>query len=93
MTATQAKARKELTGTVTSARMDKTITVVLETLRAHPQYGKRVRARTYVKAHDEKREARTGDTVRVAATRPLSKTKRWRLVAVVHRATDAGEGK
>lgn len=88
------KRRKQLTGVVTSAAMAKTITVVIETQTAHPAYKKRVRARTHVKAHDEQGLARTGDTVRVEATRPLSKTKRWRLLEVISRAPGAaGEAK
>lgn len=88
------KRRKQLVGTVASAAMDKTIAVQVETLTAHAQYKKRVRARMKIKAHDEQRTARVGDTVRVEATRPLSKTKRWRLVEVLHRAPGAaGEAK
>lgn len=78
--------RKTLTGIVTSDRMNKTITVSVERLEKHARYGKYVRRRTVCKAHDENREARAGDTVEIMAVRPLSKTKRWRLVRVVGRA-------
>lgn len=76
-------------GNVTSDKMQKTITVVVERLVKHPVYSKYVRQRTVLKAHDEKREAKTGDLVEVAFTRPLSKTKRWTLVRVV-RAGEEG---
>jgi small subunit ribosomal protein S17 len=66
--------------------MKKTITVRVERLEPHAKYGKYVRRSTVCKAHDENGEAKTGDTVEIAATRPLSKTKRWRLVRVVARA-------
>ena len=89
-----AKRRKQLTGMVTSAAMAKTITVMIETQTAHPAYKKRVRARMQVKAHDEQGLAREGDVVLVEATRPQSKTKRWRLLEVIHRAPGAaGEAK
>jgi small subunit ribosomal protein S17 len=66
--------------------MNKTITVSVERLEPHPKYGKYVRRHTVCKAHDENKEAKVGDTVEIMATRPLSKTKRWRLVRVVQRA-------
>ena len=66
--------------------MDKTITVSIERKVKHPIYGKFVKQTKSFKAHDEKNEAKTGDTVKIAETRPLSKTKRWRLVEVVERA-------
>jgi len=78
--------RKSFVGTVTSDKMNKTITVSVERLEPHPKYGKYVRRHTVCKAHDENKEAKVGDTVEIMATRPLSKTKRWRLVRVVQRA-------
>ncbi len=78
--------RKSLVGTVTSDKMNKTITVSAERLEKHPRYGKYIRRRTLCKAHDENNEARAGDTVEIMAARPLSKTKRWRLVRVIKRA-------
>ena len=78
--------RKVQTGKVTSDKMDQTITLQIERLVKHPVYEKFLRRRTQIHAHDEKNEARTGDTVEVAETRPLSKMKRWRLVRVVQKA-------
>lgn len=75
-------------GIVTSAKMQKTITVVVERLVKHAIFKKYVRQRTVLKAHDEKGEAREGSVVEVEFSRPLSKTKRWRLVRVIR----AGEG-
>ncbi len=78
--------RKTRTGTVVSAKMDKTIRVRVERRIAHPLYGKFIRkAKNYI-AHDETNSAREGDTVRIMETRPISKTKCWRLVDVVTRA-------
>ncbi len=73
-------------GRVVSDKMDKTIVVLSETRVAHPVYGKIVRKSVKFKAHDEKNEAKTGDTVRIVESRPLSREKRWRLVEVVERA-------
>ncbi len=73
-------------GTVTSDRMAKTIIVRVDRTVTHPVYKKIVRRHTRLVAHDEKGEARIGDTVEVVFTRPISATKRWRLVAVVKRA-------
>lgn len=81
--------RKNATGTVTKAKMDKTITVESERRYLHPRFKKYMRAKTRYKAHDENNEAREGDTVSIMETRPLSKTKRWRLVEVVKRARGA----
>jgi small subunit ribosomal protein S17 len=81
--------RKTVIGVVVSDRMVKTITVAVETRALHPQVKKYVRQTTTYKAHDEGRQAHVGDTVRLAETRPLSKTKRWRLVEVLHRAEGA----
>ena len=77
--------RKVLRGTVTSDKMDKTLTVVVDRLTRHPMYEKYLRRRTKVHAHDEKNEGRIGDVVEVMETRPLSKLKRWRLVKVLRR--------
>ena len=78
--------KRELTGKVVSAKNDKTITVLVETYKKHPLYGKRVKYSKKYAAHDEKNIAKEGDTVRIAATRPLSKTKRYELVEVVEKA-------
>ena len=73
-------------GIVTSAKADKTITVRIETARRHKMYKKIIRESTALHAHDEKNDANEGDRVRVVESRPLSRTKRWRLVEVVERA-------
>ena len=78
--------RKERVGIVTSDKMNKSITVIVERKVMHPKYGKFVKRSSKFMAHDEKREAHVGDTVRIAETRPISKLKRWRLVEVVERA-------
>ena len=78
--------RKTRTGVVTSDKMDKTITVAVERKVKHPIYGKFVKKTTKFHAHDEKNECTIGDVVRIMETRPLSKTKRWRLVEVVEKA-------
>lgn len=78
--------RKVLVGTVVSDKMDKTVVVVVETVQAHPLYGKRIRRTSRYKAHDEGNEARVGDRVRLMETRPLSKEKRWRVLEIVERA-------
>ena len=78
--------RKTRTGLVTSNKMDKTITVAVERKVKHPIYGKFVKKTTRFHAHDEKNECTIGDTVRIMETRPLSKTKRWRLIEVVEKA-------
>lgn len=77
--------RKVRRGYVVSDSMDKTITVALEHKSVHPLYGKVVRSTSKVKAHNPGNEARKGDLVMIMETRPLSKTKRWRLVKVVER--------
>ena len=79
-------ARKTRIGIVVSDKMQKTVVVRLERRFAHPQYGKMVTRSTKVKAHDEANDAKTGDTVRIMETRPLSKDKRWRVVEIVDRA-------
>ncbi len=76
----------ELVGKVVSDKNDKTITVLVETYRRHPLYNKRVKYSKKFRAHDEKNEAKTGDTVRIRMTRPLSKTKNYELVEVVSKA-------
>ena len=78
--------RKTRTGVVTSNKIEKTITVSVERRVKHPIYGKFVKKTTKFHAHDEKNECTIGDTVRIMETRPLSKTKRWRLVEVVEKA-------
>ncbi|MBI4557249.1 MAG: 30S ribosomal protein S17 [Candidatus Hydrogenedentes bacterium] len=77
---------KERVGVVTSSAMNKTITVAVERQVHHPLYKKGVKRTKKLTAHDPKGEGRTGDVVRIRETRPLSKTKRWRLVEVVERA-------
>lgn len=79
-------ARKVYRGTVVSDAMDKTITVKVETKKTHPLYGKRVEYSNKFKAHDENNEAHVGDRVEIMETRPLSATKRFRLVKVVEKA-------
>ena len=75
--------RRQLVGVVTSAKMQKTIVVKTTRLVQHPLYQRVLRVTKKFYAHDEQNEARPGDTVRIVETRPLSKTKRWRLVEVV----------
>lgn len=79
-------ARKVRVGLVVSDKMEKTISVAIERQVKHPIYGKYVKKTSKLKAHDETNDAHEGDTVRIQETRPLSKTKRWRLVEVVERA-------
>jgi len=78
--------RKERVGVVTSDKMNKSIVVAVERKVKHPKYGKFVKKTTRFVAHDEKNDSHIGDTVRIMETRPLSKTKNWRLVEVVERA-------
>ena len=78
--------RKTRVGVVVSDARDKTITVEISQSIRHPRYDKVVRSRKRFHAHDETNDAKLGDTVRIAETRPLSKTKRWRVVEVVERA-------
>jgi small subunit ribosomal protein S17 len=77
--------RKVRFGTVVSDKMDKTVVVAIEDVRPHRLYGKRVRRTSKLKAHDEL-GAGVGDTVRLGETRPLSATKRWRVVEVIQKA-------
>ena len=78
--------RTELVGRVVSDKNDKTITVLVETHRKHPLNGKMVKYSKKYRAHDENNKAKEGDTVRIAMTRPLSKTKRYELVEVIKEA-------
>jgi small subunit ribosomal protein S17 len=78
--------RKTRTGVVSSNKMDKTITVAVERRVKHPIYGKFVKKTTKFHAHDEKNECTVGDIVKIMESRPLSKTKRWRLVEIVEKA-------
>ncbi|MDD2509601.1 MAG: 30S ribosomal protein S17 [Syntrophomonas sp.] len=78
--------RKNRIGTVSSDKMDKTITVSVETVKQHPLYKKTIKTSKKYKAHDENNEAKTGDIVKIMETRPLSKDKRWRLVEIVQKA-------
>jgi len=80
------KVRHELIGKVVSAKNDKTITVLVETYKTDTLYHKRVKSSKKYAAHDEKNVAKVGDTVRICETRPLSKTKHFRLVEVVEEA-------
>jgi small subunit ribosomal protein S17 len=82
----QTKTQRTVEGRVTSNKMLKTVTVLLERQVQHPLYGKIVRRSTKVHAHDEKGECKEGDIVRIAECRPLSKTKNWRVVEIVTRA-------
>ncbi|OLC85816.1 MAG: 30S ribosomal protein S17 [Acidobacteria bacterium 13_1_40CM_4_61_5] len=85
-----ARARQELIGKVTSAKMQKTIVVEVTRLVKHTKYRRVVRISKKFYAHDEQREARPGDTVRIIASRPLSRLKRWRLAEVLTRRAAAG---
>ncbi|MEO8909470.1 MAG: 30S ribosomal protein S17 [Gemmatimonadaceae bacterium] len=78
--------RKTRVGKVVSDKMEKTVVVSIERRVEHPVYGKMVRRTKKLKAHDEQNEAKTGDTVRIMETRPLSKDKRWRVVEIIERA-------
>ncbi|MBZ0097959.1 MAG: 30S ribosomal protein S17 [Taibaiella sp.] len=85
-TTTERKSRKSRIGIVSSDKMDKTITVTVERKVKHPIYGKFVKKTKKFHAHDEEGTAGIGDTVRIMETRPLSKTKRWRLVEIIEKA-------
>ena len=78
--------RKQRIGTVVSDAMSKTIVVAVERRAPHPLYKKVVKSRERYVAHDEKEEAGTGDTVKIEETRPLSRTKRWRLLEIIEKA-------
>lgn len=86
---TQMKGTK--VGIVASDKRDKTRKVVIDFRARHPKYGKYVRGRTVLHVHDEANDSREGDVVEVAQCRPISKTKRWRLVRIVERRSRAGE--
>ncbi len=86
MSTVERKTRKSRIGLVTSDKMDKTITVAVERKVKHPFYGKFLKKTTKFHAHDETNQCGIGDTVRIMETRPLSKTKRWRLVEVIEKA-------
>jgi small subunit ribosomal protein S17 len=83
---TERNLRKTRIGMVVSNKMDKTVTVTVERRVKHPIYGKFVKKTTKFHAHDDKNECTIGDLVRIMETRPLSKTKRWRLVEVLEKA-------
>jgi small subunit ribosomal protein S17 len=78
--------RKLRVGVVVSDKMDKTVVVQVEDIRQHRLYGKTIRRTTRLKAHDEQNAAGQGDLVRLAETRPLSATKRWRVVEIIQKA-------
>ena len=78
--------RKELIGIVRSKTGDKSVKVVYEYKRPHPLYKKEIRRKTTVHVHDEKNESSVGDKVKILATRPLSKLKRWRMVELIEKA-------
>ncbi|HRO43698.1 MAG TPA: 30S ribosomal protein S17 [Flavipsychrobacter sp.] len=86
MTTIERKRRKTRTGIVSSDKMTKTITVAVERKIKHPIYGKFLKKTTKFHAHDEQNSAGIGDVVRIMETRPLSKTKRWRLVEIIEKA-------
>lgn len=86
MSVIERKNRKSRIGLVTSDKMDKTITVAVERKVKHPFYGKFLKKTTKFHAHDENNQCGAGDTVRIMETRPLSKTKRWRLVEIIEKA-------
>lgn len=87
---TARKLRQEKVGRVTSTSMNKTIGVEVNRRVPHPLYRREVQVRRKFYAHDEKNECQVGDIVRIVESRPLSRTKRWRLAEVVRRAKDAG---
>jgi small subunit ribosomal protein S17 len=83
---TERNLRKERVGKVVSNKMTKSITIAIDRKVKHPIYGKFMNKTTKFMAHDEKNEAGVGDTVRIMETRPLSKSKRWRLVEIIEKA-------
>ena len=82
----QEKRTRELVGKVVSDKTDKTITVLIESYKVHPLYGKRVKYSKKYAAHDELNNAKVGDLVRIEECRPMSKTKKFRLVEIVEKA-------
>ena len=85
------KQARTLIGVVSSNKMEKTITVQVERLVLHPRYRKYIKRRSKFYVHDEGNEAQRGDVVRIAATRPISKQKRWRLIEILRRSELEGE--
>ena len=85
-TTTERATRKIREGVVTSTAMDKTIVVTVESRKPHPRYGKTMARNNNFYAHDETNDANEGDRVRIMETRPISKSKRWRLVEILERA-------
>ena len=83
---TERKLRKTRVGVVTSNKMEKTVTVAVVRKLKHPKYGKFLKKTKKFHAHDEKNECNIGDTVKIMETRPMSATKRWRLVEIVEKA-------
>ena len=83
---TERTLRKSRVGKVVSNKMDRTIVVAIEDNVKHPTYGKIIKRTTKIHAHDENNECNIGDKVSVMETRPLSKTKRWRLVSIIEKA-------
>lgn len=84
--------RKQKTGRVISDKMDKTVVISIDSLRKHRLYKHTVRVTRHFKAHDERNECRTGDTVRIEETRPISKDKHWRVIEIVSHDIRATEG-
>lgn len=80
------KGKQELIGTVVSSKSEKTITVLVETYKKNPLYGKRVKYSKKYAAHDESNKAKVGDTVKIRMTKPISKTKRYELVEILREA-------
>lgn len=78
--------KKSIVGTVVSDKMDKTVTVEREVHKKHPIYKKSIKRHARIKAHDEKNEAAVGDVVRIVESRPISKTKSWRVVEILEKA-------
>ncbi len=78
--------RKIRVGHVVGDKMNKTVVVAVETIRRHPLYGKNIKREVKYKVHDEKKECKLGDVVRIVETRPLSKFKRWRVAEIITKA-------
>lgn len=78
--------RRTMVGTVISDKMDKTVVVAVETLKRHPMYGKTIRTVKNYKVHNEDNDSHSGDTVRIAECKPISKGKRWVVVEILERA-------
>jgi len=83
--------RRAVVGQVVGSAMDKTIVVKAQRIEQHPRYHKYIRKTSTYKAHDERNEAKVGATVQIAETRPLSKTKHWRLVAILEQGKEEGQ--